>query len=114
MINKLNILSQRNSNQRNSNNLTNENARDKSVVQLKSIPLNQAQDLADKLERQRAEELKRQHAQKLERQNRISVAAYYRAARRGFEGGYELQDWLEAEAEIDGILQPEGVDRKSS
>ena len=30
----------------------------------------------------------------------IAVAAYYRAERRGFEPGGELQDWLNAEAEV--------------
>jgi hypothetical protein len=36
-----------------------------------------------------------------DRQRRIELAAYYRAERRGFAPGYELQDWLEAEAETD-------------
>ena len=33
---------------------------------------------------------------------RESVAknAYYRAEKRGFEDGYELEDWLEAEQEV--------------
>jgi len=31
---------------------------------------------------------------------RIAVAAYYKAEARGYEPGYEMQDWLEAEAEI--------------
>ena len=39
-----------------------------------------------------------------DRQRMISTAAYYRAERRGFNGGDEVQDWLEAEAEIDAIL----------
>lgn len=30
----------------------------------------------------------------------IAVAAYHRAEKRGFAPGYELQDWLDAEAEI--------------
>jgi hypothetical protein len=30
----------------------------------------------------------------------IAVAAYYRAERRGFAPGHELEDWLAAEAEI--------------
>jgi hypothetical protein len=30
----------------------------------------------------------------------IAVAAYYRAERRGFEPGCELEDWLNAEAEV--------------
>ncbi|MDD2737386.1 MAG: DUF2934 domain-containing protein [Methylomonas lenta] len=31
---------------------------------------------------------------------RIAELAYYKAECRGFEPGYELQDWLEAEKEI--------------
>ena len=30
----------------------------------------------------------------------IAVNAYYRAEKRGFEDGYELEDWLEAEREM--------------
>lgn len=30
----------------------------------------------------------------------IAEAAYYRAKQRGFEPGFELQDWVEAEAEV--------------
>ena len=30
----------------------------------------------------------------------IEEAAYYRAEQRGFNGGNETQDWLDAEAEI--------------
>lgn len=36
-----------------------------------------------------------------ERQHMIEVAAYYRAEKRGFDGGDPMQDWLAAEAEID-------------
>lgn len=39
-----------------------------------------------------------------DRQEMISTAAYYRAERRGFNGGDEVQDWLAAEAEIDAML----------
>lgn len=35
----------------------------------------------------------------------IARAAYYRAERRGFAPGYELEDWLEAEAEVDASLR---------
>ena len=38
------------------------------------------------------------------RQQMISEAAYYRAQRRGFEPGRELDDWLAAEAEIAGCF----------
>jgi hypothetical protein len=36
-----------------------------------------------------------------EREHMIAKAAYMRAQMRGFEPGHEMQDWLEAEAEID-------------
>ena len=36
------------------------------------------------------------------RERQVAEAAYYRAERRGFEPGRELDDWLAAEAEIDG------------
>jgi hypothetical protein len=39
-----------------------------------------------------------------ERQEMISVAAYYRAERRGFAPGGAEQDWLQAEVEIDQLL----------
>ncbi len=34
----------------------------------------------------------------------VAVAAYYRAERRGFAPGYEMEDWCKAEAEIDRVL----------
>jgi hypothetical protein len=37
-----------------------------------------------------------------ERWAMIAENAYYRAERRGFLPGYEEEDWLAAEAEIDG------------
>ncbi|MCS6948751.1 MAG: DUF2934 domain-containing protein [Steroidobacteraceae bacterium] len=39
-----------------------------------------------------------------ERWARIAEAAYYRAERRGFDPGHEIEDWLAAEAEIDAAL----------
>jgi len=45
----------------------------------------------------------------LERHLRIAQAAYYIAERRGFAPGNELEDWLQAEAEVEsrnaGALQ---------
>ena len=35
------------------------------------------------------------------RQRWIAEIAYHKAEKRGFEGGHELDDWLEAEAEAD-------------
>ncbi len=41
-------------------------------------------------------------AEQSERDRKIAEAAYYRAEARGFAAGYEMEDWLEAESEIDG------------
>jgi hypothetical protein len=32
----------------------------------------------------------------------IATAAYYRAQKRGFRAGHEIEDWLAAEREVDG------------
>lgn len=37
------------------------------------------------------------------RESDIAVTAYYRAQARGFEPGYELEDWLAAEQEKKAI-----------
>lgn len=39
-----------------------------------------------------------------ERERMIAEAAYYLAEGRGFQGGDHIQDWLEAESEIDHRL----------
>ena len=41
-----------------------------------------------------------------ERHQLIAEAAYYRAERRSFIPGYELEDWLSAESEIEMKLNP--------
>jgi hypothetical protein len=41
-----------------------------------------------------------------ERHRKISQAAYLRAQRRGFEGGDPMQDWLEAESEVNASWPP--------
>lgn len=40
-----------------------------------------------------------------QRYHMISTAAYYLAERRGFAVGYEAQDWIAAEAEVDAKLK---------
>lgn len=40
-----------------------------------------------------------------ERERMIAVKAYYCAERRGFAPGHEMEDWCEAEAEIDRQLR---------
>jgi hypothetical protein len=44
-----------------------------------------------------------------QRYHMIAEAAYFHAEQRGFAGGDPAQDWLEAEAEIDRILQSGAV-----
>ncbi len=39
----------------------------------------------------------------------IAEAAYFKAEQRGFAGGGELGDWIEAEAEIDALLNSRGA-----
>lgn len=36
----------------------------------------------------------------LDRDARVAELAYYKAEKRGFEPGYEMDDWLEAEREL--------------
>lgn len=47
-----------------------------------------------------------------ERHHLISTAAYFIAARRGFIPGAELEDWLEAEAEIEEKLRKTLLDNQ--
>jgi len=49
-------------------------------------------------------QLNKQSVTSDERHHLISEAAYYRAERRGFSPGSELEDWLAAEEEIRGAL----------
>lgn len=39
----------------------------------------------------------------------IAEAAYFKAEQRGFAEGGELEDWIEAEAEIDALLDSRGA-----
>jgi hypothetical protein len=43
-----------------------------------------------------------------DRYERIAEAAYLRAEQRGFEPGHEVDDWLEAEREVDALLSSDG------
>lgn len=43
-----------------------------------------------------------------ERNQRVSVAAYFRAEKRGFSPGGELDDWFSAETEINQFLRTNG------
>jgi hypothetical protein len=48
-----------------------------------------------------------------DRETRIRVVAYFRAERRGFVPGYELEDWLAAEAEVSAATESRGNHQKS-
>jgi hypothetical protein len=41
-----------------------------------------------------------------DRERRIRVAAYFKAERRGFAPGHELDDWLAAQEEEDARMRP--------
>lgn len=43
------------------------------------------------------------------REDLIRTAAYFRAEHRGFAPGGELEDWLEAEREIDRWIETRGA-----
>jgi len=44
-----------------------------------------------------------------ERRKMIADAAYFRAQSRDFESGHEVEDWLEAEAEVDRKLADDRI-----
>ena len=46
------------------------------------------------------QKLTRANAPRTDAEEAIRLAAYLRAERRGFEPGYELEDWLAAEREV--------------
>lgn len=46
----------------------------------------------------------------IQRRQMIAEAAYFRAEKRGFMGGEECRDWLEAEAEIDQRLRKHEIE----
>jgi hypothetical protein len=51
-----------------------------------------------------------------ERHEMIAVAAYYLAEKRGFPGGGALDDWVEAEHQIDSMIERmhrDGVTRRA-
>jgi hypothetical protein len=65
-------------------------------VQAREMPASPASRRAPPSEQPAPEDIRR----------RIEMAAYLRAKQRGFTPGYELDDWLKAEAEVKNRLQP--------
>jgi len=68
----------------------------RSPVQAREMPASPAQRRDAPAEQPAPEDIRR----------RIEMAAYLRAKQRGFTPGYELEDWLKAEAEVKDRLQP--------
>jgi hypothetical protein len=60
--------------------------------------------VAAKATRTRKTTAKKKSASPEERYHMICTAAYFIAEKRGFEGGYEMNDWIAAEAQIDATL----------
>ena len=44
-----------------------------------------------------------------DRQSMVAMAAYFRAQKRGFAPGYEMEDWIAAEAEVAELDAPAAV-----
>ena len=42
-----------------------------------------------------------------QRQSMIAETAYHLSERRGFEPGHELDDWLDAESQVDAAIGPD-------
>ena len=56
----------------------------------------------------RSAEIRRKQWSGEDRYRMIAEAAYFRSERRGFVSGSELQDWLDAEIEVDDLLGEAG------
>lgn len=44
----------------------------------------------------------------------IAEAAYFRAEKRGFEAGHEIEDWLAAEQDVERQMQQQGSEARLS
>ena len=47
-----------------------------------------------------------------DRERMIAETAYYRAERRGFASGHQLDDWLDAEREVDRLITETETDKE--
>jgi hypothetical protein len=76
------------------------------AVESSRIVLHRGREDADRLEEQAQPEAANKRAPTAhEREQMIAVTAYYRAQRRNFDPGRDLQDWLEAETEVNARLE---------
>ena len=78
------------------------------AVESSRLVLHRGRESTDRLEEQAAQpeaEGNREAPTAHERKEMTAVAAYYCAQRRNFDPGRELEDWLEAEAEVNARLE---------
>jgi hypothetical protein len=59
----------------------------------------------DRAAEEHAVELDASINEEADRHRRIAIAAYYRAERRGFSPGEEMEDWLAAEAAVREVAE---------
>jgi hypothetical protein len=76
------------------------------VIESGKTVLHRGREAPEILEEETAElvEERRRIPSPVEREQMIAQGAYYRAQGRSFEPGHELEDWLEAEAELKAEL----------
>lgn len=79
---------------------------ERSTIRTEKVPASErtAPGFATKVTRRASSGARRAPVSAEERECMIAMAAYYRAERRGFAPGRELEDWYEAAAEIDRRL----------
>ena len=69
-----------------------------------TLPTNTGQSEADRASERVPSEVMRDDANRHLRHRMISEAAYQIYVQRGYADGFELADWLQAEAEVDRLL----------
>lgn len=70
------------------------------IIQSGTTVLHRGREAREILQEEAAELAEARSPSPEEQQRLIAQRAYYRAQRRNFEPGHELEDWLEAEAEL--------------
>lgn len=78
------------------------------TLETSRIVLHRGREATDELEeetKEAREESRRAAPTARQREQMIAVTAYYRAQGRNFDPGHDLEDWLEAEAEVNARLE---------
>jgi outer membrane biosynthesis protein TonB len=80
-------------------------AKDKKVVTTKTAKVEAKPEIKQTVKKESAPKTATVSVSSEHRNHMIATAAYFIAQRRGFSGGYEVQDWISAEIEIDKQLK---------